>query len=55
MHRANNGYSDAQATPYGATVLFDATSGRSASIHDRRDSERGARAFVAGPGRSGPE
>jgi len=43
------------ATPYGATVLFDATSGRSARIHNRRDCERGARTFVAGPGRFGPE
>ena len=55
MHPVNNGYSDAQATPYGATVLFDATSGRSARIHNRRDCERGARTFVAGPGRFGPE
>jgi hypothetical protein len=51
MHPLNNGYSEAHRTPYGATVLFDATTGRSVSVRDRRGCEREAPTYVPGPGR----
>jgi hypothetical protein len=51
MHPLDSGYTEAQATQYGLTVLVDVSSGRTATIRDRSDCERRAREFVPGPGR----
>jgi MFS family permease len=51
MHPRGSGYTEAQTTRYGLTVLVDVSSGRTATIRDRRDCERRAGEFVPGPGR----